>query len=293
MSKAVALALACALAPAAALATELPAELGSWVRDGEAKSFAGGALYEHINGGAELYHEYGFVALRVGYYRAGEREILVEIYEMASPAAAHALYTFTRNPAAERLPAPYLGSTYDLYLECVHGPEYLKLAGHGAVTTGDRQALLQLLVPEPAPIAALEGVGALPAACQDGSEVVFHGPLALRNFAPLGEGLQFGIGSRSIAAGCRVEIAGEARRWVVVTAVPEQIEASVARYLEYQRRTGLQVAEAGGAHVISDPLTGKATVVVPIGERVTFVPALPAEVADTALARIRALAKGE
>jgi len=273
----------------AAVATELPAQLGDWTVD-TPKTYVGGALYEHINGGAELFHEYGFVVARVGYYRNGEKEILVEIYEMASPAAAHALYRFTRNPEATRLGAPYTGSTYDLYLEAVQGQEYLKLAGHGAVTAEDRQALLALLVPEPLEAAPLEGIGTLPAACTGGSEVVFHGPLALRNFAHLGDGLQVPVGEGALAAGCRVQVAGEARRWVVLTATAEQVEASVSRYLEFQRRSGLEVTEAEGAHVVTDPLTGKVTVVVPAETRVSFVPALPAEVAGTALARIRALA---
>ncbi len=270
-------------------ATELPEQVGEWTR-ADHEEFVGGALYEHIDGGAELFHEYGFAALQVGYYRRGEEEILVEVYRMASPAAAHALFRYGRDPAAEALPAPYVGSRYELYLECLHGDELVKLAGPGPGAGEARLALLRGLIPAPVEPGALAGVGVLPEACAAGSEVPLPGPLALRNFAAAADGFPVGGEGALGAAGCRVAIGGEARRWVSIGGGEEALATATARWLEIQRRTGLQVDEARGATVVTDPLTGSATVVIAAPERVTLVPGLPAETASKTAARIRALA---
>lgn len=54
--------------------------------------FVGNDLYGHINGGAELFHEFGFVQLVVKRFGAAEQEIDVELYEMTGPTAALGIY---------------------------------------------------------------------------------------------------------------------------------------------------------------------------------------------------------
>ena len=45
-----------------------------WRRSGQERLFVGAALYQHINGGAELYHQHGFDRLAVqDYAKAGTR----------------------------------------------------------------------------------------------------------------------------------------------------------------------------------------------------------------------------
>ena len=61
-------------------------------------------LYGYIDGGAEIYREYGFRELVVQELRAGEEELLVEIYRMRSPLAAFGRFSLQRRgctPAAE------------------------------------------------------------------------------------------------------------------------------------------------------------------------------------------------
>lgn len=53
-----------------------------WMRSGEARLFPGDALFQHIDGGAELYHSYGFDRLALQDYARGELEVRVEIYKM-------------------------------------------------------------------------------------------------------------------------------------------------------------------------------------------------------------------
>ena len=63
-----------------------------WSRSGEERLFRGAALYQHINGGAELYHQHGFDRLAVRDYAHGGHEVRVEIYRMNDPAGAAAVF---------------------------------------------------------------------------------------------------------------------------------------------------------------------------------------------------------
>ncbi len=63
-----------------------------WKRSGEERLFSGSALYQHINGGAELYHRNGFDRLAVQDYASGSHEVRVEIYRMDDPAGAAAVF---------------------------------------------------------------------------------------------------------------------------------------------------------------------------------------------------------
>lgn len=67
------------------------------------EEFAGAALAGHINGGAELYKEYGFKHLTVQYVRLpGEEELVVESYRMQSPPAAYGIYSIYRHECGDR-----------------------------------------------------------------------------------------------------------------------------------------------------------------------------------------------
>jgi Family of unknown function (DUF6599) len=65
---------------------------GGWHKDGQPRVFAGASLYGHINGGSELFLEYGFLDLRVQVYRKGEETIAFEAYRMKSPESALGIY---------------------------------------------------------------------------------------------------------------------------------------------------------------------------------------------------------
>ncbi|UCH82980.1 MAG: hypothetical protein JSW50_10970 [Candidatus Latescibacterota bacterium] len=70
-------------------------ETGGWVPAGDAEIATGEDLYLVINGGAEIYHEYGFeAAVFQSYQRADAGSVNLEIYEMSGPAAAFGMYTF-------------------------------------------------------------------------------------------------------------------------------------------------------------------------------------------------------
>ena len=70
------------------------------------ETYQGRSLSGYMNGGAELFHEYGFVALSVQDVAvAGAGEITVEIFRMSSPRAALGIYSVSRHGCADGDPA--------------------------------------------------------------------------------------------------------------------------------------------------------------------------------------------
>jgi len=65
-----------------------------WQKDGQIRIFKEADLFNHINGGAELFLEFGFKELQVQSYKKGESQLTVELYEMESPTSAMGIYLF-------------------------------------------------------------------------------------------------------------------------------------------------------------------------------------------------------
>lgn len=73
-------------------------EVSGWAKDGAPEEYEGEALYAYINGGAEIYHEYGFRRVILQDYKSGQgRSVSLEIFEMEMPAAAYGMFTFKRS----------------------------------------------------------------------------------------------------------------------------------------------------------------------------------------------------
>ena len=70
-------------------------ELGEWKKDGPPQEYRGEDLFLYINGGAEIYNEYGFRQVVVqDYLNKGGKSISLEIFEMLNPESAYGMYTF-------------------------------------------------------------------------------------------------------------------------------------------------------------------------------------------------------
>jgi len=63
-----------------------------WERSQPLRLFKGADLYGHINGGSELFLEFGFERLTVQNYRKAEDEISIELYRMVDRIAAAGIY---------------------------------------------------------------------------------------------------------------------------------------------------------------------------------------------------------
>jgi hypothetical protein len=109
-------------------------------------SFEGKALYGYIDGGAEVYHEYGFRRLEVRTIVAGAETLTVEGYEMRDPFAAFGILGISRGGC---LPDSSLGSfsyTSEYQSQSAIGRLYLRvMEGNGGrlnPATGRRVARL-------------------------------------------------------------------------------------------------------------------------------------------------------
>lgn len=171
----------------------LPADgaAAGWVRDGGPQEFEGEDLYTYIDGGAEIYQEYGFRRAVVQDYRnAAGREVSLEIFEMADPAAAYGMFTFKRSGKGAALALGGGGELEAYYLNFWRGRFLVTLTGFDE-STGTLDGLKALAG------AAEKGLGAggeipglvsrLPSeGLVAGSVKYLRGPLGLANIYPFG-----------------------------------------------------------------------------------------------------------
>jgi hypothetical protein len=102
-------------------------EVGGWRPEGALQLFTGEELFSYIDGGAEIYYEYGFRRVLVQDYRDRMGQaISLEIFEMLSPQSAYGIYRFKTSRQGRRL---------DLGDECQLADYYLNLwKGHFLIT---------------------------------------------------------------------------------------------------------------------------------------------------------------
>ena len=65
------------------------------------QSFQGKGLYGYIDGGADVYHEYGFVRLTVTDIDCTTEKLSIELYEMKNPMAAFGIFSINRAQCSE------------------------------------------------------------------------------------------------------------------------------------------------------------------------------------------------
>jgi hypothetical protein len=133
-------------APGLDLSSFLPAAQDAvpWKPEGPAQEFKGEDLFLYIDGGAEIYREYGFDTVLVQDYRnpAGGT-ISLEIFKMTSPEGAFGMYTFKRGPKGEPVDLGAEGRLEAYYLNFWKGPYVVTLTG-SADDAAVRPALVQL-----------------------------------------------------------------------------------------------------------------------------------------------------
>jgi hypothetical protein len=157
-----------------------------WSNDGPPQRYEGEGLYTYIDGGAEIYREYGFRQVIVQDYKdAGGRTISLEIFEMASPEAAFGMFTFKRSGQGKVLSLGSGGELEDYYLNFWKGPYLVTLTGFDAApeTLAGLQAVAAAIDAKIADRADPPALcGALPAEGLNKSSLKYlKGPLGLNN----------------------------------------------------------------------------------------------------------------
>jgi len=114
-----------------ALVSLLPAAdaMPGWSRRDSAKIYVGKDLYAFIDGGADLFFEYGFrQVVAAEYVEEGNASINLEVYEMDDAGAAFGIYSIRSGTEAKPADIGQGGSTHPYYVMFWKGRFYVSLA---------------------------------------------------------------------------------------------------------------------------------------------------------------------
>ncbi len=170
----------------------LPADnaVPGWKRADAPRVFARADLYGYIDGGAELFLEFGFDQLTLQKYRNGARDVAVEVYRMVDPVAATGLYLMrkgkeTRDPgfAARHTANPHQCLfTRDWFYVSVSSLSGADALQHDLVAMAAEVAAKLPADHVPADLGRLPAKGLLA-----GSERLVRGPYGLQALYTLGD----------------------------------------------------------------------------------------------------------
>ncbi|NQT79480.1 MAG: hypothetical protein HQ555_03695 [Candidatus Aminicenantes bacterium] len=105
-------------------------DIGEWKRDGSPQEYKGEDLFLYINGGAEIYHEYGFKQVYVQDFRnKNGKSISVEIFEMLDSESAYGIYTFKTSTEGKELSLGDMAQLEDYYMNLWKGNFLVTLTG--------------------------------------------------------------------------------------------------------------------------------------------------------------------
>ncbi len=166
-----------------------PADLPGWTSDGKPQHFAGEDLFTYIDGGAEIYFEYGFREVLVQDYKndSGSR-VSLEIFEMDSPVSAYGIYSFKKSRRGEEVSLGDKCQLADYYLNLCKGPYLLTVTGLDPTETTRKALLLLARTIEPKMGPSTRPPSLVSRLPREGLETqsikYFSGPLALYNSYP-------------------------------------------------------------------------------------------------------------
>jgi len=201
-----------------------------WRASRTARVFTSADLYGHIDGGAELFFEFGFEQLTVQRYRKGSDEFSVEIYRMTDPEAALGVYLMKcgRESRAKSFAERHTAGPYQLMF--VRERYYVVVNNHEG-----RERLLGDLVRFGEFVAERTPAGtssptaeALPGeGLKAGSTRLIRGHYALQSVFSLGEGNILSLRPRQTAAAGDYAVAGR-EFTLILCRYPDEVAANKA-----------------------------------------------------------------
>jgi len=185
-------------------------EAGDWRPGGAPAVFRGEALFEHIDGGADIYFEYGFVTLLVERYKNGDKDISVEIYCMDDAPAAFGIYSYNRHPTLSAVEVGGDGTIHPSGLFFRQGRYFVDIRRLGAGTILKEEFLVVAKAIEKKIGATAESpavVKLLPREHMvERSEVFARGPLAISNQVYVAADDLFGLAKGEVAVIARYRL---------------------------------------------------------------------------------------
>jgi hypothetical protein len=163
------------------------ADLPGWTVTDSAR-YSGKELYGYIDGGAELYHEYGFMQLATQVTRCASRELRIEVYRMQSAESAFGIFSLSRGTCPQDSTLAMWSCVSGRQILCSSGPFALSVIGDDSTkeTAGAMDRVMRVLLARiPEAGHRLPPVFASAVVLAFRSEVQFlSGPLALQQARP-------------------------------------------------------------------------------------------------------------
>lgn len=104
-------------------------ELNGWKISTGPATYPGDQLYELINGGADIYYEYGFVqVVSVRFTDPSQNLIQLEIYEMSDPVSAYGIFSLTQQTTAWDRSFGNISAVKTDYIAFWKGPYYVNVS---------------------------------------------------------------------------------------------------------------------------------------------------------------------
>ena len=220
-----------------------------WQRSGACATYDPSALYNVIDGGAELFLEMGFVDLQVQKYARDSSEIALETYCMENAAAALGIYLLkcsretplpgiTDRHSGDRFQIVLLKNNYFIQINSFSGREDLLPV---------MSALAKLIGAAISPGQPVRELDILPAENQvPGSGLLLRGPYSLQSVYTFGAGDILQLGGRVFAAAAVYrEPSGQGYTMIVVPYPDETIARAAYAGLRRNLDQYLQVVGAG------------------------------------------------
>jgi len=106
-----------------------PVDIPGWKISQQPKAYSGDQLFELIDGGADIYLEYGFnQVVSVQYTDPSLNNIQVEIYEMLDDAAAYGIFSITQQMSSWSQEFGEISAVSDDYISFLKSRYYISIS---------------------------------------------------------------------------------------------------------------------------------------------------------------------
>jgi hypothetical protein len=201
----------------------LPRDIPGWQPDGKLRFAIPSTLYDLIDGGAEVYLEYGFVkSLRKDYSKGSDSFLTVDVYYMKDEAAAFGIFSSERSPGEASAGVGRDSAINDNEIKFWQDKYFIKITGDAS-----KQEFIAMAKDISSAIGAVGGgvpelsmrAAGCPKAAAN-SLLLIRGPLALRRFFFFSDKDIFAF--KSGTTGLSYQISGDAKTSAAVMKVKDK-----------------------------------------------------------------------
>ena len=203
-----------------------------WTMESGPEIYCGDSLYSYIDGGADLFHEYGFECAATCSYRDPEgNTLIVDAFEMESPLAAYGILSCQKNYDDPGTMFGYSGSVSPYMHIFCKGKYYLKVQSFGDDKSNysSRRKLAEVIDQAISSERKAEIDSSLSLIAADSllpkSRMIAFGPLALNTRNYISDDNLFELGKDRFAV-CGKFVDGKDTLDVIVTRYENELEAS-------------------------------------------------------------------